>query len=253
MFTQLLRRSCFLVVIIAGCIGIHGCKDSSNLSGEKTMADQDPMLEARTFYLDVVGGLNSDDYIHVDDFAELPGEVFFNSMKWTKLVFQEGMGPHSEQANARHAYHVARPAAPGRRDFDLIRHEYTAKVLGGEVGVRRSQRATNVMPVIVTECAVYIHILLPGVPASLGRAFSLAPVFFNIPEALEFRSIQGDPRYQAFSSHPDRTLTEMSVWNDRIDGAATQDGLVFMIYKRDMGFGMYVDPSRWFPDSFRNR
>ena len=204
------------------------------------MAQPDPLAEMRSDILTVVGGLGEDAFVVVDDYATIPGNVYFKTIQWAKEVFREGQGPFDAPGPVAHSYHIARP---DRLDFDLVRHSYAAALCR----------------VDVIEGAAFYYVRAKGFdPRSLGggdpakQAAALAaallkiasPVFVSLPA-------DGASASPAMSTAPDRNLTQIGSWADRLDAVKTADGMAIICYKRDIRLQEVIDFNRWFPDNFR--
>ena len=223
-------------LMLAACGASH---DRSNK--ESSMAQPDPMAEMRSDILTVVGGLGEDAFVVVDDYATIPGNVYFKTIQWAKEVFRQGQGPFDAPAPVTHAYHLAHP---DRLDFDLIRHGYRA------AGVQ----------VDVIEGAAFYYLRVKGFdprsfgggdPAKQAEALATAllriasPVFISLPA-------DGATASPAMSTAPDRNLTQIRSWTDRLDAVKTADGMVIICYKRHFQLQEIIDFNRWFPDDFRS-
>jgi|WetSurMetagenome_2_1015567.scaffolds.fasta_scaffold06712_2 hypothetical protein len=230
-----------MLMLSASGLAIAACGASHDRSNkESSMAQPDPLAEMRSDILTVVGGLGEDAFVVVDDYATVPGNVYFKTIQWAKEVFREGQGPFDAPGPVVHSYHIARP---DRLDFDLVRHSYAA------AGCR----------VDVIEGAAFYYVRAKGFdPRSFGggdpakQAAGLAaallkiasPVFVSLPA-------DGAAASPAMSTAPDRNLTQIGSWPDRIDAVRTADGMAIICYKRDLRLQEIIDFNRWFPDDFR--
>lgn len=203
------------------------------------MQNLDPLNEARTDWLDIINSLGPSDFAPVAQFNELPNSVYFYSLQWSDLIFQEDSSPFREGGMTIHSYHVARPET-----IDLIQHTYLYKS----------------MKIVVTESVLFTHILWADSTISkrseaevLIQAENFSTKILAIFDKPKFEFIEDWKKYRAFSTAPSKTITQMHTWSDRIDGVIYQDGLALLCYKVHKDFQKFIDPSTWFDKEFRGK
>jgi len=224
-----LCMAAFLGVVLFGC--------STRVREQSVVSNEDPMMEARTAWLDVINRLNRADFKRLNKFSDVPTPVYAQSMHWAGQMFRTDAGPHAAENAATHWFHLTGPG-----DFDLLRHEY--KQRGFEV--------------VVSESAVFTHVLCTGYrPEEFGgadplaQAKKLADVLLNVPPDLQFELVPADPKYRAFSSARTIGPGHMREWTERIDGVVYPSGIGLLCYKAGDRAEMFANVTKWFPDDFR--
>jgi hypothetical protein len=199
-----------------------------------SISNVDPFREARTAYLDRLDAAGGD-FVTCEDLAGALDIPYFSSLRWSGVIFRAGASPH-DAAVLRSSIHVATTDT-----FDLIRYEYD---LHG-------------MSIVVLESAVFVYTEVGNRQTArvndLGCVVDLLKEIYEIVGDVQFSYI--DERAGLFSSAPNRDLSDMESWVDRIDGLITASGAIgFLIYKVHLEHDdIYQNPSKWFPRALRRR
>lgn len=203
------------------------------------MPEPDPMSIERTTCLEVVSRVKPEDFVPLEDPAQLPARVYFPSSAWEEEVFVEPWRSYDQSDAWSHSFHLADGA---EADIDLVRRE--ANVEG--------------VHIVVTESSDFIHIRCDQLPpadfAALSvaqRAARLVEEYLNVEQPQQFQPIAGDEQYHGYSTNPALSWTTIHDWRDRIDAVPVGDGIALIVYKIHVTLGSHIDLHEWFSDEFR--
>lgn len=247
MTRQIDARGLLIGALLAVVVGTGGMVSFENSQSQDRMAQQlsqqDPLAEDRNAFLDVIAAVPDSEYVEVDNFVDLPGEVYFASVRWQRNVFRADRSALEQPSSAvQRAYHLARRNDP--TDYDLLRHHYVADEL----------------PVTVIECAglLYIEAAEDAIPSDSNdpsqQLKALATYLLATSDSIQFDPISGDGARRSFSTNPSRHLASMNTWNDRVDGISSNRIVGLIIYKVSLEHDdIFIEMSKWFPDYFRSK
>jgi len=233
--------------LLAVVVGMGGAASFENSQSQDRMAQeisqQDPLAEDRNAFLDVIAGVPDSEYVEVENFVDLPGEVYFASVRWQRNVFRADRSALEQPSSAvQRAYHLARRNDP--TDYDLLRHRYVADGL----------------PVTVIECAglLYIEAAKDAISSDsndpLKQLKALATYLFTASDSIQFDPIPSDGARRSFSTNPSQHLASMNIWDDRIDGVSSNHTVGLVVYKVSLEHDdIFIDMAKWFPTSFRDK
>lgn len=240
-YTVLIGTLLAVVVGTGGMVSFENSQSKDRMAQE--LSQQDPLAKDRNAFLDVIDAVPDSEYVEVDDFVDLPGEVYFASVRWQRNVFRADRSALEQPSSAvQRAYHLARRNDP--TDYDLLRHHYVA----------------DGSPVTVIECAgsLYIEAAKDAIPGDSNdpsqQLKTLATYLFATSDSIQFDPISGDGARRSFSTNPSRHLASMNTWDDRVDGISSNRVVGLIIYKVSLEHDdIFIDMSQWFPDSFRSK
>jgi len=232
-----MQRLLFFFIGVAAVLLQNGCHQAIR---ETDMNKEDKMIEERTEFFDAVKSVNPALFTEVNEFEDIPSVVYFESTHWDKMMFRESTGPHAEETKAHHYFYIAKNEA----DFDLLRHVYSLQDIS----------------ITITESRIFMHIMIQnfspvdyGGDDPLAQAAALSVMLLNVADNPQFEWVVDDLKYKSFTNNPGVAFMDLEQWTDRIDGAATADGIILLCYKADSSWDSFVDTSDWFPVEFRKK
>ncbi len=213
----------------------------SSQSMSSDSSSPDPLAPARNGFLDVIDAVPASAYVGIDALEDLPGAVYFPTLRWVRRFFREARSP-LQQSDVEWAYHCARRDADAV-DFDLLRHRY----------------AVDGVSVTIIECAGFLYAEVAAEAMSdeaappVERLASVA-TFLLSPTAgpFSFAPIAGEEARRSFSTNPQGRFESMTTWTDRIDGVVTRRTVGVVLYKVSIKHNdILKHRARWIPDWFR--
>jgi hypothetical protein len=199
------------------------------------MNSPDPMHEPRSDFLRVIANSADKDFTKAASFAELPGEVIFESRRWMSEIFSEGSGPNDQPVEPVRLFRLA---IPGKVDFDILQHRYAVR------GIHLQIFESAIMVYVrITDFPHY----LPNETNRVKKIELLSAMLFKSAVPLHFSKIDSDTKNSLYSTSPQKTFTEMHNWPDRVDCSLQENEAGFIIYKISVDIPMMPDPQAWFP------
>lgn len=207
----------------------------------KDMNSQDPLKELRSYLITVVNETSEDGYFRAPSFADLPGKVLFHSSQWSSVIFSPDSNPKKQvDDKIEISYHPA--DGRERVDFDILRKRYQFRG----------------MQITIFECTLMMYVLVSNLPKDLQeqtdptkRAELLAAMLFAAKTPLKFKIMGNESNAMLCSTSPEKTLTMIHNWWDRVDCLAKGREIGFIIYKKHVTIFGKPDPAEWFPDEMR--
>lgn len=204
------------------------------------MNNNDPMKEQREYFISIVSSIPDPGYRIVDDFATLPGEVYFDSRRWADEIFRDSANPNAPGRQIKTRYHVA---APNKKDYDLVSRTYNLQNCGIQL-----IECSNIISITISNYSS----LCEKKETPLACISRICSLLFKINDKINFKMSGNPDNSDFFSSNISLSLNQITIWKDRIDGYLKTDKVEFIIYKCHVDIPFETNPMKWFPEEFRN-